>query len=229
MKDSDHDLQGRDPALYYRLRKHHYRDDVLASRYDDSRFGGARARRNAAKWRAISRAMDRAGDIRTVLDLPTGTGRFLPQLIARGVSVVGADISREMMLVGRKKAAALAGASVRFAQCDAEALPFSEGSFDCVLTIRFLFHLTAEARVRALTEFARVSRRWVIADYRHRYSLRYVRQATGHRLRLRGPAEPRVSRSQMEAELVAAGLRTDKILSIAPVFSDKWVVLCERT
>jgi hypothetical protein len=229
MKDSDHDLQGRDPALYYRLRKEHYRDESLASRYDQLRFGGTRARRNAAKWRAIERAMDRADDIGSVLDLPTGTGRFLPQLLARGLSVVGADISREMMLVGREKCATQAGDGVAFAQCDAEALPFGDRTFDCVLTIRFLFHLTAQARVRALTEFARVSRRWVIADYRHRYSLRYLRQTTAHRLRLRGPAEPRVSRAQMDAELAAAGLRADRIFSIAPVFSDKWVVLCERT
>ena len=232
MKDSDHELQGRDPALYYRLRRDHYRDRGLAERYDGLRFGGSRARRNAAKWRAISRAMDRAaelgGEIRSVLDLPTGTGRFVPQLDARGLSVVGADISLEMMKVGREKAQAL-GSPARFVQCDAEELPFPDRSFDCSMTIRFLFHLTAAARVRALTELARVSRRWVIADYRHRYSLRYVRQSASHGLGLRGPAEPRVSRAEMDAEITAAGLRVDTIFSIAPVFSDKWVVLCERT
>lgn len=232
MKDSDHELQGRDPALYYRLRRQHYRDDRLAARYDALRFGGARARRNAAKWRAISRAMDLAtslgGDIRSVLDLPTGTGRFVASLAARGCDVVGADISREMMRVGEEKVPAAAGAQVRFAQCDAEALPFRDSSFDCVMTIRFLFHLTGEARMRALGEFARVTRRWVIADYRHRYSLRYLRQSGAHRLGLRGPAEPRVSRAQIDDELSAAGLRARRIFRIAPVFSDKWIVLCER-
>ena len=226
MKDSDHDLQGRDPGLYYRLRRRHYRDAQLAGRYDDLRFGGERARRDRAKWRAICRALDEAGVTGSILDLPTGTGRFVARLLERGLEVVGADISSEMMSVARSKLNK--GAHAAFVQCDSEALPFADRSFDCSLTIRFLFHLTPEARVRSLAELARVSRRWVIADYRHRYSLRYVRQSVGHFLGLRGPAEPRDSREQMDSELSAAGLRPLKIYRIARVFSDKWVVLCER-
>ena len=57
MKDSDHELQGREPDLYYSLRKQHYRDNDIASGYDDLRFGGRRGRRNAAKWRTIKRGL----------------------------------------------------------------------------------------------------------------------------------------------------------------------------
>lgn len=228
MKDSDHELQGRDPDLYYSLRKHHYRDDGIASGYDNLRFGGRRARRNAAKWRAVKGALDHAGNVQTILDIPTGTGRFVAHLANEGYTVVGSDISREMMLVGREKVGKLDESRISFAQCDGERLPFRDGTFDCVMTIRFLFHLTPEARVNVLREFGRVTRRWVLADYRHRYSLRYLKQAAGHRLGLRGPVEPRVSRTEMNRELDAAGLQVCRVFRIAPLFSDKWVVLCER-
>jgi len=228
MKDSDHDLQGREPDLYYSLRKQHYRDNDIASGYDDLRFGGRRGRRNAAKWRAIKRALDHAGDVQAILDIPTGTGRFVAQLAHEGYSVVGSDISREMMLVGRDKLRDLDDAAICFSQCDGESLPFRDATFDCVITIRFLFHLTSEARVKVLREFSRVTRRWVVADYRHRYSLRYLKQVVGRRFGLRGPVEPRVSRAEMNGELAAAGLQVSRVFRIAPVFSDKWVVLCER-
>jgi hypothetical protein len=40
---------------------------------------------------------------------------------------------------------------------------------------------------------------------------------------------PQVSRAEMTRELEAAGVRVAKIFPIAPFFSDKWVVLCEKT
>ena len=74
-----------------------------------------------------------------------------------------------------------------------------------------------------------VSRRWLILDYRHKYSYRY----TMYRLRkLVGLAKNplvRVSRAQLEQEARDAGLKIRAVLPVARVFSDKWVVLCETS
>src|SRR5205085_11278551 len=94
--------QAEDPHGYWAARRRHYQDASVADGYDARRFHGARARRNRAKGRAIERALDRAGsagDVRDVLDIPTGTGRFVSVLLGRGHAVVAADISREMMTV----------------------------------------------------------------------------------------------------------------------------------
>ncbi len=59
-----------------------------------------------------------------------------------------------------------------YVRADAEAMPFPAKSVDCVMSIRFLFHVDPQTRRRMLREFGRVSRRWIIADYRHKYSFR---------------------------------------------------------
>jgi ubiquinone/menaquinone biosynthesis C-methylase UbiE len=216
------------PDAYWEERRRHYRDAGVASAYDAHRFAGARGRRNRAKWSAIASALALAGDVREVLDLPTGTGRFVPQFLASGRTVVGADISRDMMRQAREKAAAGPGGLAGLVQCDVERLPFRDRSFDAAVTIRFLMHLPPEVRVRALSELARVSRRWVIADYRHRYTVQRALRRVACTLGLASEPPPRVSRRQMEAELRAAGLRVVRVFPIARLFSEKWVVLCAR-
>ena len=231
---SEDDLQGVDAEQYYEKRKAFYQDDAIAKGYDAHRFSGARSSRNSAKWRAISKALARAGDVAEILDLPTGTGRFVTQLLESGLSLAGADISHAMMREAALKArgssrrSSRAGTMLGFVQCDAEALPLRDASFDCVASIRFFMHLTPEVRVRVLREFARVSRRWLIVDYRHRHAPRNVLKRLAHRLGLRPPAPPRVSRAEMEAELTAAGWRVVEVYVVTPVFSDKWVVLASK-
>lgn len=226
---SEDDLQGVDAERYYAERKAFYQDEAIARGYDSHRFKGARSFRNRAKWAAIRRALRRAGYTRSILDLPTGTGRFVESFLDEGHALVGADISHAMM----REAAAKLGdkppvGMLGFVQCDAEALPFRDASFDAVVSIRFFMHLTPEVRVRVLKEFARVSKRWVVVDYRHQYAPRNVLKRWAHRLGLRPPAPPRISREQLEDEAFDARLRVIDIFTVTPVFSDKWVVLMEK-
>ena len=226
---SEDDLQGVDAQRYYEERKAFYQNESIAAGYDGHRFKGARSLRNWAKWRAIRKALRRAGFVRTILDLPTGTGRFVESFLEEGHVLVGADISHAMM----REAAAKLGKDppstmLGFVQCDAEALPFREASFDAVASIRFFMHLTPEVRVRVLSEFARVSRNWVIVDYRHRYAPRNVLKRWAHSLGLRPPAPPRVSLEDIESEAFDARLRVVKVFAVTPIFSDKWVVLMEK-
>jgi len=208
------------------FKKGFYRDREVALDYDFHRFGsGRRARRNRGKWRAILAALAVTDGVESVLDLPCGTGRFTGHLGER-YGVIGCDISIEMMRVAHEKTADVPNV-MGYLQADAEALPLRTGAVDCVVCIRFMFHVDPATRVRILREMRRVSRRWLIIDYRHRYSVRYVLWRLRKALRLAHNDLPRVTRAQMEKEFADAGCEVVRVIPVARVFSDKWIVVAE--
>lgn len=118
-----------------------------------------------------------------------------------------------------------------FVQCDAECLPFKDNSFDAVFCIRFMFHVPRDVQIRILREMARVSRRWLIVDFRHRYTLRYLSWKLRHRLGLIPRLKYRFSKRDLEREVSEAGLHIVRIFPTqpyAPILSDKWVVLLRK-
>ena len=212
----------------YAYKKQFYQSDDVAADYDFHRWGTPeRARRNLRKWRTILRALALTKDVRSILDVPCGTGRFTGQLAARGYGVVGSDISLEMMRVARSQIGPID--ELRgYVRADAEALPFADGAFDCVMSIRFLFHIDPVTRVRIVGEMARVSRRWLILDYRHKYNYRYAMWKLRWTLGLTKTPLSRVSTAEMQRELQEAGVRVVEILPVTRVFSDKWIVVGEK-
>lgn len=212
----------------YAYKKAFYRSETVARDYDFHRLGSKqRQRRDGRKWRAIEHALSLTNDVRTVLDMPCGTGRFTGRLAREGYRVVGADISEQMMLEARGKTGDEKGL-LGFIQADGEALPFRDGALDCVVCIRFMFHVDPATRVRILREMGRVSPRWQIVDYRHRYTLRWVKWRLMQALGWTRRTLARVSRAEMEREFRQAGLTIRKIVPVRRGLSDKWVVLSER-
>ncbi len=64
-----------------------------------------------------------------VLDLGCGEGRFARMLEARGSSVVGLDVTRELLRAARERSA-----GSPFVRATAELLPFPDRSFDLVIS-----------------------------------------------------------------------------------------------
>jgi ubiquinone/menaquinone biosynthesis C-methylase UbiE len=216
----------------YQRAKARYQDAAVAESYDSWRYETLRGRRrNARDLAAIARALDeasrRGAPIRTALDVPCGTGRLVPLLRERRIRAAGADIALEMMRVARRKF----GDALPLFQCNAEALPHADASIDCVFTIRFMFHLDRDARRTILREMRRVTRRWLVIDFRHRYNLRYVGWRIRRRLGLLPRMQFRFSREGLTQELKDAGLRVAGIYPSRRYFgwlSDKWTVLAEK-
>lgn len=80
----------------------------------------------------------RPGQTDTILDVACGTGDFTIEIArkaAPGSRVIGIDLSEGMMAIGREK---IAGSGldklseVTMVQGDCEALPYPDGTFDCV-------------------------------------------------------------------------------------------------
>ncbi len=92
-----------------------------------------------------------------VLDVATGTGMVVAELVARGgCSVVGLDQSAEMLAAARERLAALPAlaARVELIEGQAEELPFADGSFDA-LTFTYLLRYVDDPPA-TMRELARV-------------------------------------------------------------------------
>lgn len=90
----------------------------------------------------------RGGEVK-VLDMACGTGDVSIALRRKGLDVVGADISENMLALARKKAP-----EIDFRYGDASELPFADGSFDAV-TIAFGIR-NFDKRAQCIRELHRV-------------------------------------------------------------------------
>lgn len=69
----------------------------------------------------------------SVLDVAAGTGNASIPAALAGARVVASDLTPELLEAGRARAEA-AGAELEWVTADAEALPFEDASFDCVIS-----------------------------------------------------------------------------------------------
>ena len=148
----------------YYLQNFHFQSDGWLSddsarRYDhqvEVLFSGAADAMRRQALVPLARHLRRHGQNARLLDVATGTGRFLtfardsfPQL-----RVTGVDLSPHYLAEARRRLRPFGPA--RLLRGRAEALPQPDGSQDLVTCI-YLFHeLPAEVRAQAVAEFARV-------------------------------------------------------------------------
>lgn len=103
-----------------------------------------------------------------VLDVATGTGAQARAFAERASEVVGIDLSESMLRVARAKNRF---ANLTFRRCDANELPFADGSFD-VSCISFALHeMPGSIREGVLAQMACVTKRGgavLIVDYGRR-------------------------------------------------------------
>lgn len=199
-------------------KRENWRDARIAAEYDARRFRSPLARVKHRRDLALLCRLLRRAQAQSVLDLPCGTGRMLAPLARRGLRVLGADVSREMMRAG----------GIIGVQSDATRLPFANGSFDAVVSVRFLFHLTEHERALALAEMARVARCAVIGEMRHRASLKHASRFARSRIGLAQKFKPAPSRASIERELAAAGLVLEVLTPVSRLFSDKSFFLARK-
>jgi len=112
---------------------------------------------------------------RFICDIGSGSGRLTIPMAERGLTVVSIDISEEMLLIGRRRAAE-AGLLARttFILGDAERLPLQSGVFDAATCYGALHHVPDPAAV--IAEAGRILRdggRWMSYDP-HRSTVRFI-------------------------------------------------------
>lgn len=91
-----------------------------------------------------------------VLDIATGTGFLAFEYATRADSVIGTDLTRNMLIYARAKQKSSGLHNIEFLLADVESLPFPARTFD-IVSCRFAFHHFPDP-VTALTEMRRVCR-----------------------------------------------------------------------
>lgn len=125
----------------------------LAEDYNRLRFSGRPGRFLFERDQEIIRSYVAESGARRILDVPVGTGRVLEYVKDLDVDVVGLDLTREMLA----DAAVVAHPTRhRLMEGDASKMPFEDGEFDCVTSLRFFHLFPAEHRPAFVREFLRV-------------------------------------------------------------------------
>jgi len=218
-------MKGDRQDCEYKARRK-YRDAGIAQSYELSRFSGLLGR--IKLWRdhrLLSRALREVGRVGWLLDLPSGTGRFTPLLGKRAGRVVSADISREMMAVA---AGNHPSGRVAFVQCSAEELPFQDSCFDLTFTARFLLHLPPNLRQVAVCELSRVSKRWVLFDCMMEGGLKGWLRKFRRAGQRGGKTKKRMAKEELLGLLHRSDLQIHRIYRPSRLFSEKWMVLCQK-
>lgn len=174
--------------------------------------------RRLSTWREVGmarKALKLAGNPRSVLDLPCGTGRFWAMLAEQPErTIYVADNSQSMIDAGMdNRAPAITSRIKQSFQCSAFSTGLPDNFVECVFSIRLMHHIEkSEDRVAMLKEFARISSDtiivslWVDGNWRaYTHGLNHARKE-----KTRGKDFPRdrfvFSRAEIENDFALAGL-----------------------
>jgi SAM-dependent methyltransferase len=120
-------------------------------------LAGLRSVSPRARLRSVSPGARLQGG-QQALDVGTGTGHFAVDLAARGLSVIGVDLSTQMLTVARESATAM-----HLVRGDAARLPMASESFDLVLSVTALeFAADPERAVQEMWRVVRPGGRLVV-------------------------------------------------------------------
>ena len=147
---------------------------VEAEQYEVTRYGTSYGRAFRVSHREIvTRLLAKWAHRGRALDVGSGTGQMLPCLLAQAERIVATDLTPEMLKVARKL---YRDAPIDFAQGDALHLPFEDGSFDLVVSSRFLHLFPHDVQKLLLSEFVRVTKPGgiVVVDFYNRFPRRLL-------------------------------------------------------
>ena len=152
-------------------------DETQARRYFEKHGKGFG--RRLSNWREtvmLRKALKLAGNPKTVLDLPAGTGRFWEMLAGcPGRKIYAADYSNDMLAMGLDIRPDRVTRCIRPLQCSAFSIPLADDAVESVFCARLLHHIgEREDRRAMLKEMARVASRsicvslWIDGNYKAR-------------------------------------------------------------
>jgi len=130
--------------------------------------GYVEERKNRKTWRMedkiIQEYLNNLSDIKNVLDVPFGTGRFVPYYLKKNLDVYGLEISPSMIEEAKKnlgddflKCNTIVGNSIQ--------IPFEDNKFDLIVCVRFLTAIiTFDEVLLSLKEFSRTTRKYFLLE-----------------------------------------------------------------
>jgi ubiquinone/menaquinone biosynthesis C-methylase UbiE len=206
--------------------KEAYLDKVIAEKYEQRRFSTPLGKFIDRREKELVLGMLKKLPLARgrILDLPCGTGRVSQLLAERSFRVVGADISPNMIRTRQEKIED----RVDLVVCDAEKLPFKDGAFDCVVSLRLMGHIPPEIRAKILEEMRRVTGDGIIVFYYNPHSLMGIFREVRNRLRGKREQWNPITPSGLKRELEAVGLNLVKVKPLLWKLSETYVLLAGK-
>jgi SAM-dependent methyltransferase len=220
-----------------------YHEEAFPDRYANKHNESLSRRLN--DWREqslLSKCLNRIGSVRSVADIGCGPGRFWPTIAnatrTEGSDLYGSDVSESMLRYARDRYARDRYARERYAGEGYEndglgerfalasgsvtALPFADGAFDCVVSMRLLHHFgEPDVRLQAVRELARIADRYLIVSLWTDGNYKAWRRSRLERSRGERAYQNRfvVPRHELEAEFMACGLSPVAHFDLIPGYS----------
>jgi ubiquinone/menaquinone biosynthesis C-methylase UbiE len=208
-----------------------YQDRAEVGQFETARYSTPLGRaRLAGERRAVQRVLAGLGPAECILDCPCGIGRWAAILAENARRIIGLDISVPMLERARREQVGRFPLSL--ARAEAERLPLGDACVDYVFCYALMKHLPSKVKRTVLSEFARVSRRGVVASFAVFNPLTWLRWRWMTRRRHGRPDAPLHSypvwSKELEALARAAGLRVGRRASVLGWLSLEKVVHLER-
>jgi len=166
MKTTDKSADGGNRgAVENYIAKNAYRDPSVVRDYEETRFSGPLGRyRHLRERRGVGAMLDLLPSGLSVLDCPCGNGRWWSVLDPHAESILGMDTSPAMLEAAESRESDVK-AEVALVLGEAEALPLEDAAVDLVFSHALTKHLPIRTQQRVLSEFARVTREWVVSSF----------------------------------------------------------------
>jgi ubiquinone/menaquinone biosynthesis C-methylase UbiE len=219
-------MSGSHDLKKYRRR---LQDKSRAERYAHRFETGARQGIDRREQNAVKKILADLKDCASVLDVPSGAGRFLSTLSDGGRTVLEMDVAFEILEFAQKKAAAGPSPALVL-QGDASRLPLTDNAVDCVFSNRLLHHIHLPAERRTLLrEFHRVCRRWAVVSFFNYKGMARLRRLLKRLKGRKPPYENQPTFDQFKTEAEQVGFTVKALVPIGPPWlSQKYVVLEKR-
>jgi len=203
-----------------------YRNKEVVQQYDKLRFSTLLGRLvDKLEKTVVLELLQIKVRTKVVIDVPCGTGRITEALTNDNRYIVGADISKNMVLFAHGRLRRYK--NVDFVLCDAERMPFKSDVSDSTVSVRLMGHVPSNTRIRILSELKRVTKRHVIISYYHPLSiLGIVRRIKTGIKRTRESWFP-ITPRKLKTEMKKSGLNIRKTKSILALVAETYFVLAE--
>jgi len=152
--------------------------------YERKRFTRQRNRRKLDRFEKVFalRLLDKVGRNSHVVDIPCGSGRFY-EIFSAARELTMIDCSDNMLTVAAERTSG--ATNVEFLRADITNLPLPASCAELCFCMRLFHHMkTDEVRVKALSELARISKRYVALSFYNKRCFRYyLRKMLGKKIR----------------------------------------------
>jgi len=199
--------------------------------YERKRYRGLDQRLVHKREKKILRKiLQKVGDgSMLVLDVPCGYGRFSDMILKKDLSLVSSDISFYMVKRTREKSSHPAYPLAVVADVK-KALPFKQGVFGILFSIRFFHHVHRKhEREAILREFSRVTSRWTVLSYYQMNFLHFLQRKLRRKIKRSKTRIKMIPRKDFESEVKCAGYNIVRIYPLFRGIHSQHIVLLRKS